>query len=107
MALDNLEAIRDYRDRVEELCAQPSNTVPAVAMAPHTMLTLLETLLREIDRLSDAVPNPSRDSRMESVAEIVSLDQRRKIRAKPGDIVGNMRDGFQFVHEGDDLVPLD
>jgi hypothetical protein len=97
MALDNLTDIREYRDKVEAL-AQDGNVV--IGIAPSTLYTLLQVLFAEINRLSEEQVNPSRATRMESVTEIVSLNQRRKVRLE--------RDYQTSAGtEGPDLVPLD
>lgn len=74
MALDTIAGIRDYRQKVEELLG---DNVPAIGMAPATMLLMLDTLLGVIEEQDRLLVGGTRN-KLES-ATITPLHQRRKV----------------------------
>lgn len=74
MALDNLEAIRIYRARVEE-----QSDVELIGVRPGTMLTMLDTLLGIIEEQDRLLEGQKLAKQLESV-EVTPLHKRRKLR---------------------------
>lgn len=77
MALDNLENIREYRERLNETADQRGGET-VVAATADTMMAMLDTLLDEIGRLQKILDTGKTDGAVETLALFKKRQRRQR-----------------------------